>query len=200
MEELLLALVAGWAILLGSMIGGFAYCRWRLRRRLRVRPELRSAAPTWWLVPGTSSSRLHLRLRRVASVARTAGAADPSLRPMVADVQDHAVILETHLLVVARCGRRGAARRRDLDGEVGRLEDVTARLAGNARVRPRAVVAGALDPIGDLGERLAALEAARREVARLEQSAGLRPPAPIGFGAGDGRRVRLSARGGLPAR
>ncbi len=190
MEELLLAMVAGWAIFTGSMIGGFAYCRWRLRRRLRIRPELRSAVPTWWLVPGTPSSRLHLRLRRVTAVARTAGATDPTLRPMVADVQDHAVTLEAHLLVVARCGRRGVAWRRAIDGEVGQLEDVSARLAHNARVRPRAVGADTLDPIGDLGERLAALEAARQEVARLEQTAGLRPPAP----------VSLSVRGGLPAR
>ena len=190
MKELLLVLVAGWMLLVGTVIGGFAYCRWRLRRRLRVRPELRSAAPTWWLVPATAPSRLHLRLRRVAVVARTAGATDPSLGPLVADVQHHAVILETHLLVVARCGRRAAASRRALDAELRRLEDVTARLAQNARVDTRSLGAGELDPIGDLGERLAALEAARREVARLEQAAGLRPP----------WAMDLSARGGLPVR
>lgn len=177
MGELLLALVAGWLIVTVSMVGGFAFGRWRLRRRLRIRPELRSAAPTWWLVPGTASSRLHLRLRRVAAVARTVGATDPSLRSFVADVQDHAVTLETHLLVVARCGRRAAPSRWAIDGELRRLEDVTARLAQNARVRPRAVVAGQLDPIGDLGERLAALESARYEVARLEQDGR---PAPAG--------------------
>ena len=173
---------------MGSMIGGLAYGRWRLRRRLRIRPELRSAAPTWWLVPGTPSSRLHLRLRRVTAVARTAGVADPALRPLVADVEDHAVTLETHLLVVARCGRRAVPSRRALDGELRRLEALTARLAQNAQVRPRAVAARNLDPIGDLGERLAALEAARQEVATLEQTAGLRPPA------------LFSARGGLPVR
>jgi hypothetical protein len=191
MEELLLVLVTGWLLFVGSGVVGVAYCRWRLRRRLRVRPEVPSAAPTLWLVPGTASSRLHLRLRRVAAVARTAGATDPSLGPLAADVVDHAATLEAQLLVVARGGRWAAPSRRAIDFELRRLEGVGARLAGNARPPGYGPALGPaqLGPVDDLGERLASLEAARREVAALEQTAGLRPGSQA-----------LSARAGLPAR
>ncbi len=158
--------------------GALTYARWRLRKQLRVRPSTRSTAPTAWLVSTTEPARLHRRLRKAASAARLAGArGDASIAALAREVEDHAVALETHLVLLSRLWRRERESRRQLVAQVAQLEQLTARLATSAVEvsRPRALGAGSADALAELTERIDALDAARRELSALERSWNLAP-------------------------
>jgi hypothetical protein len=173
MHDLFVALVVFGLVSVALFVGALTYTRWRLRRQLRVRPSTRSAAPTAWLVSTSEPARLHRRLRRAATAARLAGARGGStIASLAEEIEDHAVALETHLVMLCRVWRRERQARRDLVARIGQLEQLTARLASSAVevTRPRALGAGSPDALAELTERIDALDAAREELTTLERS------------------------------
>jgi hypothetical protein len=173
MHEVLVAVAVFGVAALTLFAGAVIYARWRLRRQLRVRPSTRSAAPTSWLVSTSEPARLHRRLRKAATVARLAGArGDATTASLAADIEDHAVALELHLVMLSRVWRRERASRKQLVAQVVQLELLSGRLAASAVeiTRPRALTAGSPDALAELAERIDALDAARQELATLERS------------------------------
>ena len=151
----------------------FGYTTWRVRKQLRVRPTVRSVAPTYWLMATTEPARLHRRLRRAATVARTAGErGGPTIAELADDLQDHAVALEHHLVLLSRVWRRERGARRDLVEQVEQLEHLSSRLTISAMEvnRPRTLSAGSPDHLKELTERIDTLDAARVELAELERT------------------------------
>jgi hypothetical protein len=154
-------------------VGAVAYGRWRLRKQLRVRPTTRSAAPTSWLVSTSEPARLHRRLRRATATARLAGSqGDSTIAGLANEVEDHAVALETHLVMLSRLWRRERAARKQLVVQIEQLEQLSARLSASAVdvTRPRALGSGTSDGLAELAERIDTLDAARRELAAVERA------------------------------
>ena len=153
--------------------GAIAYVRWRLRKQLRVRPSTRSVAPTAWLVSTSEPARVHRRLRRATAVARAAAArGDATIAGIAAEIEDHAVALEIHLVMLSRLWRRERDARRRLIEQVTILEQLASRLTVSAIEisRPRSLTAGSPDALAELTERIDALDLARQELAQLERT------------------------------
>jgi hypothetical protein len=165
------AMVLAFGAFTATCAATFGYGRWRVRRRLRIRPSTRSRVPTSWLVSSSGAARLHRRLRQAAALARAASARDPALAPLAAEIEEQALALEPHVLAAARAGKAGSAARRSLSEQISGLEQIAHRLAGSARAE---LLPGVPDPLVELGHRLDALEAARRELDTIEAQAGLR--------------------------
>lgn len=173
LHDLLVALVIVSVAGLVLFAGAVTYGRWRLRKQLRIRPSTRSAAPTYWLVSTSEPARLHRRLRKAAAAARLAGArGGVTIASLAGEIEDHAVALEVHLLMLSRLWRREPEARRHLGEQIVQLEQLTARLAASAVDvnRPRALGAGSPDALAALTERIDALDAAREELSTLERS------------------------------
>jgi hypothetical protein len=172
-HEVVVTLVVVGVASLALLVGAFAYARWRVRKQLRVRASSRSAAPTSWLVSTSEPARLHRRLRRATAVARTAAArGDATIAGLAAEIEDHAVALELHLVMLSRLWRRERDARRHLVGQIATLEKLAARLTMSAIevTRPRALTAGSPDALAELNERIDALDAARTELSALERT------------------------------
>jgi hypothetical protein len=165
------AMVLSFVVFVVACGAAFGYGRWRVRRRLRIRPTTRSRVPTSWLVSSSGAARLHRRLRQAAALARSATARDPALAPIAADIEDQAVALEAHVLAAAHAGKAGHQARRVLGEQVAGLEAIASRLAKSARTE---LLPGHPDPLVELSQRLDALEAARAELDGIEARAGLR--------------------------
>jgi hypothetical protein len=172
LHDLFVALVVFGFASFAVVAGGVTYARWRLRRQLRVRPSTRSAAPTSWLVSTSEPARLHRRLRKAASAARLAGTrGDATIAALAAEIEDHAVALEAHLVMLSRTWRREPAARIQVAAQITQVEQLSSRLTASAVevTRPSALGAGSPDSLADLGDRLDALDAARAELATLER-------------------------------
>jgi DNA-binding helix-hairpin-helix protein with protein kinase domain len=172
-HELFVALIvfgfAAFALLAGAVL----YTRWRLRKQLRVRPSTRSGAPTNWLVSMSEPARLHRRLRKAATTARAAGArGGATIADLANEIEDHAVALETHLVLLSRMWRRERHARAQLVAQITQLEQLTIRLTASAVEvnRPRALGAGSPNALAELTERIDALDAARQELTAIERS------------------------------
>jgi hypothetical protein len=173
LHDLFVALVVFGVASLVVFAGAVTYTRWRLRKQLRVRPSTRSSAPTAWLVSTSEPARLHRRLRKAATTARLAGAGGgASIADLANEIEDHAVALEAHLVLLSRMWRRERQARKQLVTQVAQLEQLSARLAASAVDvgRPRALGAGSPDALAELTERIDALDAARAELTALERS------------------------------
>jgi len=106
-------------------------------------------------------------------VARTAGErGGPTIAELADELQDHAVALEHHLVLLSRVWRRERTARRDLVGQIVQLEQLSSRLTISAMevTRPRALSAGSPNALAELTERIDALDAAREELTALEQT------------------------------
>lgn len=173
MRDLFVALLAFFVVFSLLSFTAFGYTTWRVRKQLRVRPSVRSVAPTYWLMSTTEPARLHRRLRRATTVARAAGErGGPTITELADDLQDHAVVLEHHLVLLSRVWRRERAARRELVEQVVLLEQLSSRLTISAMEvnRPRALSAGSQNGLKELTERIDALDAAREELAELERT------------------------------
>ena len=173
MHDLFVALAVMGLGSIALLVGAIAYARWRIRRQLRVRPSTRSLAPTAWLVSTSEPARLHRRLRKASAVARAAGErGDETIASLAEEVQDHAVALEHHLVLLSRLWRRERDARKELVAQVAQLEHLSARLTVSAVevTRPRALTAGSPDALAQLTERIDALDAARKELTALERT------------------------------
>jgi hypothetical protein len=159
--------------------GSVAVVLWRLRRRNRVVPELRTAAPLSWLVLPTLPARLHRRLRTAIGVARLAQDS-PGAQSILRELESHAAVVDDHLVVTSRLRAGRVASLRSLTAQVEGVELVAGRLATAAveARRARTLPGDAPDPLVRIGEKLAALEEARRDLAHVERHAGLGHPAP----------------------
>jgi hypothetical protein len=167
------AAVAGSAAVTAALV-------WRLRRRNRVSPSVRSEAPVLWLWSPTRAARLHRRLQKAVSAARyglgldhgrRSRPASPQLSELVDDLQLQAVAVDRQVVVASRCPPTVRTRLlRALADQTGDIERLVERVL-------EAASATAGDPppaaLARMGERLDALEAARDELARLEAAAGL---------------------------
>jgi hypothetical protein len=157
--------------LMFALLGfGVLWVRHRVRRRLRIAPTVRSAAPTTFVVAATPAARFHRRLRRVSLSAQLAGRLDPGLSDLADDLVAEAVSLEPAVLAVARTGRTGSIGRRDLAVRISELEAVSRRLTALAGQDPRFAWEGGATRVRD---RLTAIEAAREELAEIDLRAGL---------------------------
>jgi hypothetical protein len=164
LQGLLIAGLAVWAAFLLTAV----WVRHRLRRRLRITPRVRSTAPTVWLVSPTAAARLHHRLRRVGASARAASTLDPALVALADELVVDAVRLEPAVVAIARTGRTGATIRRDVSVRVAELESIARHLT--------LLSTGAAGGSGQavrLQDRVAALAAAREELADIDLAAGL---------------------------
>lgn len=173
LHELFVTLVAVGLLTVACFVGGLAYTRWRLRKQLRIRPSTPSAAPTSWLFSTSEPARLHRRLRRAATVARLAGArGGASVASLAGEIEDHAIALEAHLVMLNRLWRRERQARQQLVTQVAQLEQLAGRVAASAvdSSRPRALGAGSPDALAALAERIDALDAARAELIAIERS------------------------------
>ena len=168
------AVLEGLLIATGLMVtlGAFAvlWVRHRVRRRLRIAPAVRSAAPTSFVVSATPAARLHRRLRRVATGALLASRLDPGLADLADELIAEAVALEPAVVAVARTGRTGSTGRRELSIQIAELEAVGRRLTSLAGQASRIFRDAGASRVRD---RLTAIEAARVELAEIDVRAGL---------------------------
>ena len=173
MHDLFVALLVIGGASIALFVSAVVYARWRIRRQLRIKPSTRSLAPTYWLVSTGEPARLHRRLRKAAAVARAAGErGDDTIAELADEVQEHAIALEYHLVLLSRLWRRERDARKELVAQVAQLEHLSARLTVSAVevTRPRALTAGSPDALTELTERIDALDAARKELTALERS------------------------------
>jgi hypothetical protein len=177
LRDLFVAMLVVSAVFCCAALAALAYARYRLKRQLRLRPGTPSKAPTSWLVSTGEAARLHRRLRHATAAARaTRAVGDATIAPLVAEIEEHAIVLEAHLVVAARMKGRGRATRKAVGAQVTELEAVVARLATSSLRTPTTVaLPGApTNRLAEVSERLDALEAARAELDAIELEAGLR--------------------------
>jgi len=161
------AFLFAFGLFVTATVGAFAYGRWQVRRRLRIRPATRSRVPTWWLLSMSAPARLHRRLRNAAALVRLATARDGSLASVGAELEARAVDLEGELLRSLRAGRLA---RVAIAEEVTAVETVANHLVASARDASRP---GRTDVVAELHERIDAIAAARAELDDIEAQAGL---------------------------
>ena len=170
MHAVLEGLLISSAVVATTCVLAVLWVRHRVRRRLRIAPRVRSAAPTRFVVSAGPAARLHRRLRRVSAAAQLAGRLDPALTDLADELVAEALALEPAVLAVAGAGRAGSVVRRDLAARIDELDAVGRRLT---------MLAAQASPASGEGtsirvrERLAALEAAREELAEIDLDAGL---------------------------
>jgi len=193
----ILAFVVTWIVLLVVVA---TLVRWRLHRRNRVSPAVRSPAPVTWLWSPKAPARLHRRLQgavadiHLAPSRRSPHRADASVDDLRRELEYQAVELDHHLVVATRHPRR--ERRsllRSLDQQVGEVEALSARLS-RLRARPDGTPASGWDAVrqppevlSDISRQLDLLDAAQEELTAIERAAGL---------VDDGGRLALAEDGG----
>ncbi len=170
MVDVLRGLLIAGAVGLGVCLAAALWLRHQIRRQLRISPARRTPAPTVWVASPSAASRLHRRLRSVATSARLASAMDPALTSVAEELVGEAIALEPHVLAVAGTRRAGSSVRQDLSVRISELEAVARRLtalSNRSTTHPEASSATRLR------ERLVALEAAREELAEIDLRAGV---------------------------
>ena len=148
----------------------------RLQRRNRVSPRYASGAPLSWLWSWTLSARLHRHLARTVTAVRSCisgSRAQLGLEDLVAELERHACAIDDQLVVVARLPRPNGRRLlRELVAEVRHVDALAERIIRSGRAWAGAEPSTrALAPVA---ERLDALDAAMRDLGRLDGASGLR--------------------------
>ena len=180
----LLAFLATWIVLVTLAV---LVLRWRLQRRNRVSPAVKSPAPLHWLVSPSQTARMHRRLQGAvtqihlapAHRRRSAPTTGASVDEFRRELEYQAVELDYHLVIAARHPRR---QRRplmtSLDAQVTQVEQLSARLSRLAR--PTGVAPSGWDiadqppeVLSRLSRQLDMLDEASDELAEIERAAGL---------------------------
>jgi hypothetical protein len=179
----LLAFFATWVVLLTLTVLAL---RWKLQKRNRVSPAVKSPAPIHWLVSPGQTARLHRRLQgavtdiHLAPTRRTRrAAAASSVDEMRRELEYQAVELDYHLVIAARHTR---AQRRplvaSLDAQVTQVEMLSARLSRLSR--PAGQFSSGWDAVDQppevlarLSQQLDHLDAANDELTQIERASGL---------------------------
>jgi hypothetical protein len=168
--------IALWLVSFVVFSVGMLALTWRtLERRNRVSPSRRSPAPLAWLWSLSYPARLHRHLARTVTAVRgciTGSRAQLGLEDLVADLERHACAVDEQLVVVSRLPRSPGRRLlRELAAEVREVDALAERIIRTGRawagVEPSA---RALTPVA---ERLDALDAAMRDLARLDRTSGV---------------------------
>jgi uncharacterized membrane protein len=179
----ILAFLVTWIVLLVVVA---TLLRWRLHRRNRVSPAVRSPAPLTWLWSPRPPARLHRRLQgavadiHLAPSRRSPHRSDASVDDLRRELEYQAVELDHHLVIATRHPRR--ERRsilRSLDQQVADVEELSARLS-RLRSRPEGTPASGWDAVrqppevlSDIAHQLDLLDAAQEELTAIERAAGL---------------------------
>ncbi|MCU0310329.1 MAG: hypothetical protein MUE36_05235 [Acidimicrobiales bacterium] len=180
----LLAFLATWIVLVSLAVLAL---RWRLQRRNRVSPAVKSPAPLHWLYSPSQTARLHRRLQgAVADIhlapahrRRSRPTTESSVDELRRELEYQAVELDYHLVIAARHPR---SQRRplvaSLDSQVAQVELLSARLSRLSRpagVAPSGWDAAQQPPevLARLSQQLDLLDAASNELAEIERAAGL---------------------------
>lgn len=150
--------------------GGVALTWRRLERANRVSPAVRSNAPLHWRTSYRAAPRMHRHLQRTIAGLRAClaqGADDLSLHDLVVEIERHACAVDNQLVVAGRMPQRSRRRLlRELRSEVYEIDAMVERV-----IRLRRAWAGAVPSartLAPVAERIGALEAALRDVARLD--------------------------------
>ena len=170
MHAVLEGLLIATGVMLALAVGAVLWVRHWVRRRLRIAPRVRSAAPTTFVVSAGPAARYHRRLRRVSTEAQLASRLDPALLDLADELIAEALALEPAVLAVARTSRARSVGRRELGVQIGELEGVSRRLSALAAQASRTTGEGGASRVR---ERLVAIEAARVELAEIDVRAGL---------------------------
>jgi hypothetical protein len=180
----LLAFLATWIVLVSLAVLAL---RWRLQRRNRVSPAVKSPAPLRWLYSPSQTARLHRRLQgAVAEIhlapahrRRSRPSPDSSVDELRRELEYQAVELDYHLVIAARPPRsqRGPLLT-SLGGQVTEVERLSTRLSRLSRpagVAPSGWDAAQQPPevLARLSDQLDLLDAASDELAEIERAAGL---------------------------
>ena len=165
--EVVQFLVVGWA----AFGVGVGLTFFRLRRRNRVSPTVRTPAPIAWLWSIRLAPRLHRRLRRTASVARACMVESRDqlgLADLVGDLERHACEIDRQLVVVSRMPQPQRNRLlRELEAEARQVDVLAERIIRMGRAW--AGVEPSARTLSPVAERLDALESALRDVSRLDR-------------------------------
>ncbi|GEM_PF-1313892 len=180
----LLAFLATWIVLLTLAVLAL---RWRLQKRNRVSPAVKSPAPMHWLVSPGHTARLHRRLQSAvvdihlapAHRRRSRPVTESSVDEMRRELEYQAVELDHHLVVAARHPRSQRKHLvRSLDVQVGQVEQLSVRLSRLSR--PAGVAQSGWDladqpreVLARLSQQLDLLDVASEELAEIERAAGL---------------------------
>jgi hypothetical protein len=147
-----------------------------LRRRNRIHPRVRSAAPLRWLWGLRGPARTHRRLRRAIRGAHGAlaqgglrGFRVEGLDECLSELENHAFAVDDQLVVASRFSAPICrSMLRGLRSEVAEIELLAARIAATVVSRSSLTETGLAGVRTRIIERLDALDAAHAEIARLE--------------------------------
>jgi hypothetical protein len=156
----------------------FLLCVRALHRRNRVSPQIPTIAPLTWLFLPERPARLHRRLRRAVSMARTASALHTrttgpgamTIPELVADLERRACVIDNQLVIAARAtGPARWAILNEMERQVYEVDTLAGRVAGMATAWASNTATATMGPAGlaALGERLDALESAMYQVGAL---------------------------------
>jgi hypothetical protein len=169
MEEVLLALAVMTTAALLTVAGSLLGALWYLRRRNRVHPRHRSAAPLSWLASPLPAARAHRQLR--AAVRLTSAGLSPALGEQADLLGRHAVGLDAELVHAARLPRHHRRQRvRALQGQVVVVERTAVQLVDLSRRPATPSPAPPEEELARLAERVGLVAAARDELAALSAS------------------------------
>ena len=167
--------MAEFLLFLAPLLAGAAVLlTWRqLERGNRVSPDVKSRAPLHWRWSLHRTARLHRHLQRTVAAARAcvSGSRDQlGLGDLVRDLERHACAVDDQLAVVDHLPRVNRNRLvRELRAEVHQVDALAERVIRLGRAWDGAEPsARTLAPVA---ERIDALEAALRDVARLDGAA-----------------------------
>src|SRR4051812_12011244 len=179
----LMAFLATWIVLLVVVA---TLLRWRLQRRNRVSPAVKSPAPITWLWSPRSTARLHRRLQgavadiHLAPSRRSTFSGPASVDELRRELEYQAVELDHHLVIAGR-HPRGHRRSilRSLDEQVSEIETLSVRLS-RLSARPEGTPSSGWDVtrqppevLSGIADQLDLLDAAQEELTAIERAAGL---------------------------
>ena len=146
----------------------------RLERGNRVSPSVHSNVPLHWRSSYRAAPRMHRHLQRTVAGVRTClqPGEDLGLADLVAELERAACAIDDQLAIAGRMPQPTRRRLlRELKAETGELDRMAERV-----VRLRRAWSGAVPSarsLAPVAERIDALEAALRDVARLDRASGL---------------------------
>jgi hypothetical protein len=149
---------------------------WRvLRTRLRVHPEMASAAPLHWNIPRGEAAKAHRRLRLASQTAlrvsaMSSAASSAALQPLGESIARQGIEVERDLVNAARTHRsvRSQALAQPILA-VGRIEATLAQLQATSAQWQRAIDGPASpDLLDEVQDQLAAMQKASTDVRRVD--------------------------------
>jgi hypothetical protein len=178
-----LAFLATWIVLLVVVA---TLLRWRLHRRNRVSPAVKSPAPVLWLWSPRAPARMHRRLQHavadihLAPSRRSPHTSQVSVADMRRELEYQAVELDHHLVIAAHHPARQRRHLvRSLEEQVSEIEQLSVRLSRLSE-RPDGTPASGWDVtrqppelLAEIGRQLDLLDAAQEELTAIERAAGL---------------------------